>query len=263
MTPQSIEPYVPARTIDEVIAQLNAVIDRARREKSRLGYFAVLYRNVTIKVKEGIAAGHFEDGERMERLDVIFANRYLDAYECFRRGGQTTKCWNASFRSAARWRPLVLQHLLLGINAHINLDLGVAAALTSPGDQLPSLKHDFDEINKILHSMIDDVEDKLGMVWMALRLLDRLGWRVDETLVSFSIDTARVAAWDVAQRLAPLGPDEMQTEIDRLDRHVELLAALISNPGFYLSVLNLWIRLRERGDVPHIIDVLSRESKQA
>ena len=29
---------------------------------------------------------------------------------------------------AGRWRPIVLQHLLLGINAHINLDLGVTAS---------------------------------------------------------------------------------------------------------------------------------------
>ena len=35
---------MPARTIDEVLEQLDEVIDRARREKSRLGYFAALDR---------------------------------------------------------------------------------------------------------------------------------------------------------------------------------------------------------------------------
>ena len=43
-----------ARTIDEVILQLDDIIARSIREQSRLGYFAALYRKVTIKVKEGI-----------------------------------------------------------------------------------------------------------------------------------------------------------------------------------------------------------------
>jgi hypothetical protein len=42
MTPQ---------TIDEVIAQLDQIILRARHDRSRLGFFPTLYRNVTIKVK--------------------------------------------------------------------------------------------------------------------------------------------------------------------------------------------------------------------
>ena len=67
-----------ATDIDGVIQQLDVIIDWAHRHKSRLGYFAALYRKVTLKVKEGISEGFFEDGERMERLDVVFANRYLD-----------------------------------------------------------------------------------------------------------------------------------------------------------------------------------------
>ena len=46
-----------ARTIGEVLEQLDEIVDLARRKKSRLGYFAALYRNVTIKVNEGILAG--------------------------------------------------------------------------------------------------------------------------------------------------------------------------------------------------------------
>ncbi|MEK7325664.1 MAG: DUF5995 family protein, partial [Chloroflexota bacterium] len=50
-----------AENIDQVISQLDDIIATARREKSRAGYFAALYRKVTVKVKEGIAAGRFED----------------------------------------------------------------------------------------------------------------------------------------------------------------------------------------------------------
>ena len=51
---------MPPQTIDEVLTELDQIIHRARNEQDRLGFFATLYRNVTIKIKEGIAAGLFE-----------------------------------------------------------------------------------------------------------------------------------------------------------------------------------------------------------
>ncbi len=249
---------MPAHTIDEVIEHLDDLISRARREKSRLGYFAALYRNVTIKVKEGILAGSFEDGARMERFDVTFANRYLDALERYRRGEEPSRCWRTSFRAAESWHPIVLQHLLLGINAHINLDLGVATAQTSPGAQLAGLRRDFDSINDILRAMLDDVQDRLAPVSPWMGVLDRAGGRTDEEILNFSIDRARQAAWRTAERLAPLGPEETQKEIDVLDRWVDVLAFVIQYPpGISVRLAKLLVRLTESRDVAKIIDILT------
>lgn len=245
-----------AQTIDDVISQLDEVIARARREQSRLGYFAILYRNVTVRVKEGIAAGSFEDGARMERLDVTFANRYLDALERYRRGEPASRCWQASFRAADSWFPIVLQHLLLGINAHINLDLGVAAALTSPGEQLAGLRKDFDGINNILCVMLDEVQDKLSLISPYMTVLDRVGCRADEAMMNFSINKARVAAWSVAEHLATLEPEQMQIEIERLDRRIEMLAYLVRYPGVLVRIGNIFVRLTENRDVSKLIDTL-------
>ena len=60
-----------AGTIDDVIAQLDAVIDRSVSDESRLGYFAALYRQVTLAVKHGIHTGFFADPARMEQLDSL------------------------------------------------------------------------------------------------------------------------------------------------------------------------------------------------
>jgi hypothetical protein len=252
---------MPARTIDEVIEHLDEVIDVARREKSRLGYFAALYRNVTVKVNEGILAGSFEDGDRMQRFDVAFANRYLDALERYRRGEEPGKCWSTSIRAAQSWHPIVLQHLLLGINAHINLDLGIAAAQTSPGAQLAGLRRDFDGINDILRAMLDDVQDRLTLVSPSMALLDLSGGRTDEAILNFSLERAREAAWRVAERLAPLGPEEVQREIDVLDRWVDVLASLIRYPpGNSIRLTNFLVRLTESRDVERVIDVLAESS---
>src|SRR5688572_30447251 len=135
LTQPSIQPssgsFRPAETIDEVLTHLDVIVAQASQERGRAGYFAALYRGVTARVRDGINRGDFEDGERMARLDVAFANRYLEALHRFRAGEPTSKCWQIAFTSAARWRPIVLQHLLLGMNAHINLDLGVSAAAVS------------------------------------------------------------------------------------------------------------------------------------
>lgn len=75
-----------ARTIDQVIDALTEIVNSCRDQNSRLGYFPAMYRRVTIRIKEGLQAGRFENGERLEHLDVIFVNRYLDAYDSHRRG---------------------------------------------------------------------------------------------------------------------------------------------------------------------------------
>lgn len=43
---------MPARSIDEVFVQLDDVVARSRRERSRLGFLATLYRNVTLKINQ-------------------------------------------------------------------------------------------------------------------------------------------------------------------------------------------------------------------
>src|SRR5262245_8001056 len=99
-------------TIQEVLGALDREIARAVDEKSRLGYFAAIYRKVTAKVAEGVGSGFFDDAERMQRLDVTFASRYLAALAAYQAGGTTTKSWAKAFEAATTSRPIILQHLL-------------------------------------------------------------------------------------------------------------------------------------------------------
>src|SRR5215472_18545035 len=205
----SWQPFMPVQTIDDVIHALDGIIDRAWNEKSRLGYFAGLYRRVTQAVKEGIAQGKFDNGPLMERLDVNFASRYLDALQQFRSGQPPTRCWLVAFQAVSRWQPLVVQHLLAGINAHINLDLGIAAAVTAPGTQLPALQADFDQINQVLAGLVSTVEKEIAAVSPLLGLLETLSLKTDSAIIDFSLDEARKFAWDHALKMAPMPPPEM------------------------------------------------------
>lgn len=243
-------------TIDDVIAQLDAIIAQTVAAESRIGYFPALYRRVTIAVKEGIHTGYFDDPARMERLDVVFAQRYLHALAQWRAGREVSACWAFAFNRTDSRVPTVLQHLLLGMNAHINLDLGIAAADVAPGDQLPALYDDFCRINAILADMTGGVQDALGEVWPGLNILLTFVRKSDDVLVNFSMTRARDAAWRVAQQLAALDHAQRQAAIATLDQAVLVRARLIDRPGFTMSAALAAIRLRERGSVAETIAVL-------
>lgn len=255
-TPPRTSAFVPATTIDEVIARLDAVIDRARRENDRGGYFACLYRSVTVRVRDGIRANRFQDGARMERLDVIFANRYLEAEEAHRAGRPLTRSWLAAFVAAKRANLIILQHLLLGMNAHINLDLGIAAALAAPGKGITTLKPDFFEITRLLGEMLDEVQDRIGRVSPWMRIVDWIGRRDDERVFGFALGGTRELAWRSAARLAALPPERHGEEIGRMDHAVALLARPIHTPGLLLSPALRLVRMREPSEVGRVLDAL-------
>lgn len=249
---------MPAHTLDEIIAQFTVILDHARQTPSRLGYFAALYGLVTLNVKAGILAGRFEDGARMEQFVVTFANRYLAAMEAYQQRQPVSDCWRVAMEAAPAWRPLILQHLLLGMNAHINYDLGIAAATVAPGAKLASLERDFNEINRLLASLVKHVQTEIGELSPWLKFLDKLSGRVDEVIINFSLRRARDQAWQLSQRLAALPSAEWEAELQRLDRKIAALGHLILHPGWLMSLRLLIIRLRESNDVPKIIEALSR-----
>lgn len=244
-------------TIDDVVARLTDIVEDAKATGSRIGYFPALYRKVTIQVKQGIAAGRFENGERMERLDVIFASRYLDAYDAFRRGEQPTASWQFAFDVTEQWSPIVLQHLLLGMNAHINLDLGIAAARTVPAEGLADLREDFNRINEVLASLVGGVQQELAEIWLTLRLFNRYLGSVERSIINFSMERARDHAWSVAERLSPLEDEAQQRLITTLDAEALAVATLVRHPGGFGAAVTKVVRLGERGTVPRIIEILS------
>jgi len=243
MNPENIS------TIDEVITVLENIILKSEHNKDPSGYFAALYQKVTIKVKEGIASGSFEDGLRMEQLDVAFAKRYIDAYFSFKKGETTTLSWQKAFNFSTHYQPIVLQHLLLGINAHINLDLGVAANEISKSGNIADLENDFNRINEILSSLVYEVEEDLAAVWPTLKLILKLAGRVDDFMVDFSMKLARDGAWKFATQLSASPESQIDSLIEIRDQKIAAKTKIITHPGIVASSIFFIIRLMERGSV--------------
>ncbi len=256
----AVPPDPPAiSTIEGALARLDQIVASGYQDRSRAAYFAAVYRNVTRNVQAGIADGSFQDGPRMERFDVIFASRYFEAYDGFLAGRQVSRSWMLSFQAAQTWPPLILQHLLLGMNAHINMDLGIAAARVAPGQQLAGLEHDFNVINGILGTMVAKVRIAVEEVSPWIRLLDRYGAPAEGVFINFALDKARANAWSVATRLAALTPQQHAVEVDVLDSWVTVLGNAVLHPvGFLVNAGIDVVRARESSNIRRVLTVLSQ-----
>lgn len=252
----------PASTIHEVIVQLEAIIETSKRNGDRLGYFASLYHKVTCKVSEDIDNGLFEDGARLAELDVLFANRYLFAlteWKKDRNSPLVSRSWKVAFASAESKSHLILQHLLLGMNAHINFDLGIAVVeLARTGGDIHLIRRDYNAINNVLGALTYGVIQKLNRVSPFLSVLGFTGTGSNSMLVQFSMGNARDGAWLFATDLFAISSDEQKAAalIDSRDQSITDLGALLLKQKGFLKVGIFVIRLFEWKKVPKVIAVL-------
>lgn len=244
---------------DDTVGELGEAIEACRRAKHRAGYFAALYWRTTKAVRARAEAGRFDDPDRMERFAVTFAARYLTAYRAWSADRPMTTSWQLAFDTAARRRPIVLQHLVLGMNAHINLDLGVVAAemARDAAGGLASLRSDFDLINSVLSEELDASQACVNRVSPFIRLADGLGLRSDEALCGFALRIARQGAWRSAEQLSTCAADDWDAAIARRDQAVAKFGRGLVHPGGVLGVATAVVRVGELRSVPHVIDALS------
>jgi len=237
------------KSINQVISTLDEIISETEKNENPLGYFAALYQNVTIKVKEGIQNNFFEDGPRMEKLDIIFAKRYIDAYYAWQKNEELSKSWQKAFKLSDDYWPIVLQHLLIGMNAHINLDLGIAAAEVSKNRNINDLEDDFNKINEVLSSLVNEVQNDLANMWPTLKKILQKTKKVDDFMVDFSMELARNGAWKFAVTISETPEVNVEELITKRDEKIARKAGIINYPGFLAKILLGIIRLGEKGTV--------------
>jgi len=253
--------FTPAQTIDEVIASLESIISDSISKNNRYGYFATLYLKVTEAVKQGIQQNQFQDGKRMERLDVTFANRYLNAYYQWQNKQEPTQSWKLAFQAVEKSSVLILEHLLLGMSAHINLDLGIATAQTVGSDPLEGIHTDYDIMNDIIGGLTYGVLAELNKVSPLLSLLGLHAGSSDSVLIQFSIVDARDGAWCFAEEIYGKTGDDLAKAINERDNNIfQLGSSLIHQKG--LIAFTIWlIHVFEKKDPRKIMDVLNGKKK--
>ena len=215
---------------DTVATMLAATIEQLRwtalEAHDASGYFAAMYARVTDRVQRAIDDGRFGDGERMAHFARTFADWYLGPRAGMR---ERPECWQIADDAAGEPRLLIVQHLLLGVNAHVNHDLPQVVVELTAGTRVPveALRADFDAINDILAETQPAILRDLGRAsgWTQLAAAAG-GGRV----FNFSLDRARDEAWRTAVRLHRLDPATRIVDAGELDSAVTGLSQLITAP---------------------------------
>ena len=247
------------KNFTEVIARLEQIIAWAKENESPMGYFAALYYKMTLAVRDTVLRGEFENGSRMEQMDVAFARRYFEAFDTLQAGGKPSESWRLAFEVAQDAHVTVMQHLMLGMNAHINLDLGIAAASVRQRDAIFGMRKDFMHVNQIIESLTNQTQGQLAKIWLPFDWLDRLFRTEDEGWIGFSISTARGASWKAAQLVAFAPDREAELAIiDELDKYVAFFGKQVQYPGVWLRWLLRLMRRWEEGSVKDKIELLER-----
>lgn len=201
-------------------ASVGAVIERLRALDADLPAgdgvreFNRMYLRVTELVDERIDEGFFGDAEFMSRLDIVFAQLYLEAVDGWASAPEAVeRCWAPVFQS--RTLPLVpIQFAIAGMNAHINHDLPVAVVRTCRqlglAPSSPGVRADYDRVTRILSEVHEQVRQSF-LGGLALEV-DRQVSPVVTLVGSWSVARARDAAWVNTEVLWRL---RETTELDR------------------------------------------------
>ena len=160
------DPAQPA-TITAVLAAMVTRLDTLPSAAESRREFLRTYRRTTAAVAAAVEAGVFEDARWVEAWDVAFAGLYLTALDADLHGtGGVPRPWRRAFDAPASLHPL--QHVLLGINAHVNYDLPQALLAVISDDDfadpvlLARRRRDHERIDGVLASRVAAEDGELA-----------------------------------------------------------------------------------------------------
>lgn len=245
------------KTIEEVLKKLDEIITWAKENQSPAGYFVCTYRIMTAQVLKGIQQKKFEDNPRMTLLDIAFATRYLEAWDAYSKGKRCTNSWYIAFEAAKNKNLLILQHIFLGMNAHINLDLGISAASIMPNRKIAPLKKDFENINNVIASINQKVQDSLNQICYPVELIDKISNGKDNAVLDFAISKARETSWATAVMASNTPNLLKESVIGIVDYAAAKVASQIINPDILTPALLKELKKCESSDVRKNIEILA------
>jgi hypothetical protein len=227
-------------TIDDLLARMRDDLAELEKAGDARRFFHATYLRTTQAVADEIRRGGFTDPAWLERWDLAFAELYVDALEADQRGEPIAGPWRAAF-DAARDQPGLppLQHVLFGLNAHINYDLPQALiAVISPADfddhaVLAGREADHVHVDQVLQQRVDAEDAELAAV-SKVTLLDRLMRPANHAASRRFLAEARAKVWRNAHALdrgRRAGPDEYARRLAELERLCAARVLDLTKPG--------------------------------
>lgn len=203
-----MEPSTDAEHI--VLNRMQSLIEAWESATDNRAIFLSCYSLMTRNMLAAIERGEFEDGAWVLRLLVRFAEYYfiaLDAYEQQR--DDVPAVWHAAFEASTQPGYHVLQHLILGVNAHICYDLVfvVVEMLRDEWAHLPEAQRkrryrDHCHVNEIIYQTIDRVQTEvIERHSPIMDVVDKMFGVLDEWALYKLISHWREDVWESALSL--------------------------------------------------------------
>lgn len=195
------------------------------------GVFATAYLQITRAISNEIEAESFNDNIWSSGYLIRFANLYREALLNYEGKNLThvPKSWMIAFDLAQKQEGFIIQHLTLGINAHINHDLALALNDVGIDSNREEKYQDHVRINEILEQATENLKRSVSEKYAPiLKRLDRRLGTVDDKITTFSISKAREHAWAMAVALSS-ARSAIETNLLRstLDEQAAVLSRLI------------------------------------
>ena len=197
-------------TVPPVLNRMQVLVDRWDTCADRKAVFLRCYRMMTANMLAALDGGEFRDRAWVETLLHHFAGYYFDALDAYEQDPAAAPAvWQLAHEACCDAAVHPIQHLLLGVNAHINYDLvlTVADLLEPEWDALPAERQalryaDHGHVNRVIARTIDAVQDEvLDPVMPSMDWLDMLMGPLDEYLISRLITGWRETVWHNAVHL--------------------------------------------------------------
>jgi hypothetical protein len=210
-----------------MLARMQSQVERWEASFDRRAIFLACYAVMTRNMLNSINSGIFNDPSWVGKLLERFAEYYFEALETYQIGNPGPPLvWRETFNAALNPRILPVQHLILGVNAHINYDLVLTlveilrnewTALNREGRSLRYLDHS--TINRIIAQSIDEVQDEILVRYSPeMDLVDKAFGKLDEWAIARLISLWREQVWRRTQKWLEA---ESLDEQDRLHQNLE------------------------------------------
>jgi hypothetical protein len=221
-------------SIPEVIARLTALEAHLYGAKDRRAVFASAYLTMTREIGSRVTGRQFNDPEWVNAYTLAFANLYRAAFLAFEIGSlaEVPAPWRTSFEVSVSAKGLIVQDLLLGMNAHINHDLALALVEASIDNDRDQRRADHFAVNEAIRHAVDAVQASVASRYGRIfGVIDSTLRRIDEDVAVFSIEKARLNAWTSALSLADARNDaERQAVLESITDRSNVIARLILAP---------------------------------
>lgn len=191
-------------TIKEAIAELKSLAEEAAEAGDPNGLFFALYVLVTRQIQRGIEEKKFDNPQRIEAFDAVFANLLFDQVRLYREGDLSkvsVESWRFFLQAQQRKDLTAAQNMLLGVAPHVLHDLAIAIFKVVPKEEIDSFHRDYLRVNDLLFQALDSTENILASKSCGMQFVDWLFCRTDEWIAMGGLALLRDHAFEGARKL--------------------------------------------------------------